>query len=360
MTNPVTQRPYLVANGTGTIFPTVVFDRAPAVTDFNFPITQRWIDTSDENAEWFLLGFLSSVGVVSPNWVQLSSGTGTVETLTGNTGGAVGPDGTQTIHVIGDSSGIQFAGNPGTNTLTASLANIPNSSLANSSITLVAGTGISINTSPVSLGGSTTISLITPVSIANGGTNATSMSTSTGIVKFDGTRLVTSTTAEIDSSNRITNTSQPSFFVYLNTGVINVTGDGTVYSVLFDTTSYDIGSGITLNSGGKTIYTAPVTGTYSFTCGLNVGWGAAAVGNSVVFEFVNATSGVTYRLSQFNHIFAAEATIWGDASNVVVKLTAGDVLSLTVTVMDAAAKNAFLQGKVGAVIINYFSGVFLY
>lgn len=167
MTNPVRQNAYLVANGTGTIFPTVVFDRAPASSDFNYPITQRWIDTSDSNAEWFLLKFTSSNGVVTPDWVQLASGALTTESLTGNTGGAVGPDGTLTINVIGDSSGIQFAGTPGTSTLTATLANIPNSSLAHSSITLVAGTGISITTSPVSLGGSTTISTTASLSAFN-------------------------------------------------------------------------------------------------------------------------------------------------------------------------------------------------
>lgn len=168
MTNPVTQRPYLVANGTGTIFPTVVFPRAPAISDFDFPVTQRWIDTSDKNAEWFLLGYISSNGVVSPNWVKISSGGNTTESLTGNTGGPVGPDSNLTINVVGDTtSGIGIAGNPGTHTLTATLANIPNSSLINSSITLVAGSGISISTSPVSLGGSTTISATTPINAFN-------------------------------------------------------------------------------------------------------------------------------------------------------------------------------------------------
>lgn len=40
-----------------------------------------------------------------------------VETLTGNSGGAVGPDGSHNINVIG-SGAISVAGNPGTNTLT--------------------------------------------------------------------------------------------------------------------------------------------------------------------------------------------------------------------------------------------------
>jgi len=47
-----------------------------------------------------------------------------VETLTGNSGGAVGPDGANNINVVGDGVTIDVAGNPGTNTLTiSSLAN---------------------------------------------------------------------------------------------------------------------------------------------------------------------------------------------------------------------------------------------
>lgn len=43
-----------------------------------------------------------------------------VETLTGNTGGAVGPNGADNINVVGDGTTITIAGNPGTNTLTVS------------------------------------------------------------------------------------------------------------------------------------------------------------------------------------------------------------------------------------------------
>lgn len=57
---------------------------------------------------------------------------------------------------ISGSAGITVT--PGANTLALSNVNIPNSALQNSSITLTAGTGISISVSPVSLGGSTTIS----------------------------------------------------------------------------------------------------------------------------------------------------------------------------------------------------------
>lgn len=89
MTQPVNQRAYLVANGTGTIYHDVIFPRAPGVSDFDFPITQRWVDTSNNNAEWYLLNFTASNGVVSPNWVQLG-GALTPIIIDGDVGSASG------------------------------------------------------------------------------------------------------------------------------------------------------------------------------------------------------------------------------------------------------------------------------
>jgi hypothetical protein len=45
----------------------------------------------------------------------------TVQTISGNTGGPVGPDGSNNINVVGDGVTITIAGNPGTHTLTASV-----------------------------------------------------------------------------------------------------------------------------------------------------------------------------------------------------------------------------------------------
>ncbi len=46
---------------------------------------------------------------------------GTVITLTGNSGGPVGPDGGGNIDVVGDGTTVDVVGNPGTNTLTISV-----------------------------------------------------------------------------------------------------------------------------------------------------------------------------------------------------------------------------------------------
>ncbi len=46
---------------------------------------------------------------------------GTILTLTGNSGGPVGPDGGGNIDVVGDGTTVDVVGNPGTNTLTISV-----------------------------------------------------------------------------------------------------------------------------------------------------------------------------------------------------------------------------------------------
>ena len=60
---------------------------------------------------------MSQAGTFTPS--TLPPGT-IVETLTGNTGGPVGPDLLNNIDVVGDGTTITVAGNPGTNTLTIS------------------------------------------------------------------------------------------------------------------------------------------------------------------------------------------------------------------------------------------------
>ena len=173
MTLPTNQNAYLVASGTGTIFPTVVFDRAPDSTDFAYQPTQRWINTSNGNEEWFLLGFTSSDGVVAPNWVLLSSAEEGLQTLTGNDGTPVPVDANENINLLGgalsstgtSSTGLWLQGSPSAHSLTVQAA----------PITINGGTGINTSgSSPTYLGQSSTVNLTTPVTVPNGGTGDTS------------------------------------------------------------------------------------------------------------------------------------------------------------------------------------------
>ena len=70
------------------------------------------------------------------------------------------------------------------------------------------------------------------------------------------------------------------FKVVLGSNSYNVTGDDTNYPILYDTTVYDLGSEVTLNSSGETIFTANETGYYWFNLSMVVNNLGASAGYS--------------------------------------------------------------------------------
>ena len=102
-----------------TTFVDIFLDRAPTPNDINYQRQQKWYNTST-NDYWVLVGFTSTGGTVQANWQPITSSV-SMQTLTGNSGGAVGPNGSNNINFVGDGTSINIVGNPGTNTLTASL-----------------------------------------------------------------------------------------------------------------------------------------------------------------------------------------------------------------------------------------------
>ncbi|MBS3903741.1 MAG: hypothetical protein KGZ39_00260 [Simkania sp.] len=52
---------------------------------------------------------------------SVAAGTGFIDTVTGNAGGAVGPDGSDNLNLLGSGS-VSVTGNPGANTLTISVS----------------------------------------------------------------------------------------------------------------------------------------------------------------------------------------------------------------------------------------------
>ena len=95
----------------------IVADRAHTINDYRYPLGQPWlyqINPTDAS-----IYFLGSVAGNQATWL-LAGGPGDfVQTLTGNSGGAVGPDLSDNINLVG-TGGVTVAGNPGTNTLTIS------------------------------------------------------------------------------------------------------------------------------------------------------------------------------------------------------------------------------------------------
>lgn len=62
-----------------------------------------------------------------------------------------------------------------------------------------------------------------------------------------------------DSNGRITNANQPLVMAYVNANVSNVSGDGTAYQIIFNSTTANQGSMLNTSNG---LLSAPVTGNY--------------------------------------------------------------------------------------------------
>ncbi len=193
---------------------------------------------------------MSQAGTYVPNG---GGGGGTVITLTGNTGGPVGPDGAGNINLIGTGN-IIVTGLPIDNELDISLSgSIPSEFDTDAgTATPIAGVlnilgGTGINTSGAS--DTVTINLDVPVSIADGGTNATSMTDTFGVNYFDGTRIVTTavgTAGDVLTSNGVG--VAPTFQTPGASGVISITGDtGSAVSGAITLTGLTLSSGIVFN-----------------------------------------------------------------------------------------------------------------
>lgn len=108
-----TNSPLNYPTGANTPIKRVKVGRAPTSTDYrNFIPGDEWWDSSSQ--DWWKFVERNSSGAV---WVRIGGQPGDLATLTGDSGGAVGPDGSHNINILGGST-LSVAGNPGTNTLT--------------------------------------------------------------------------------------------------------------------------------------------------------------------------------------------------------------------------------------------------
>jgi len=101
---------------------TVLSIKDPTTYDFNYPIKQRWINTTSES-EFILIGFSNVTGKTLATWIPLGSGE-SIETITGNSGGAIGPDSSHNINLITSNSTPKILGSGHSLTLDFGLINL--------------------------------------------------------------------------------------------------------------------------------------------------------------------------------------------------------------------------------------------
>lgn len=211
-----------------------------------------------------------------------------IETITGNSGGAVGPDGANNINIIGSGS-ISVVGNPGINTLTISAA------------AGVAGTITGDSGGPLSqtagnwnfTGGSTGLTFAGAVStetltgtliVGNGGTGATTF-TSHGVLLGNTTAAISATAAGTTGQVLTGVTGSAPTFQSPAASSISITGDsggaltGAAFTFTGGTTGLTFaGAGSTETLGGTLVVANGGTGRTTLTNhGLLVGAGTSAI-----------------------------------------------------------------------------------
>jgi hypothetical protein len=219
---------------------------------------------------------------------------------------------------------------------------------ASGGITTIAGNSGSVTGSTVTISGGTTgltttgvttvLTLSGTLAVANGGTNATSFGTTNGIVVYNGTRLVNYAGPTINSAGQANNSTQPAFSAYLSTSIVNTTGDGTNYTILFDTTSLNVG---TVYSTGTGLFTAPIAGNYLITYGIEASTSSTyTAGNT----YLIVGGSLIYR--SFGTASATTTTTFSSFFSILLPLTASQTVGVVFTASTTAGtKNTTITGS---------------
>ncbi len=128
----------------------------------------------------------------------------------------------------------------------------------------------------------------------------------------------------------VQNSAQPIFYAYVSSDIPNVTGDGTVYNIIFNTTLFDQNSNFNTSTG---TFTAPVTGLYQFNYTIKIG--NIGVAHNVFYSSVtvSGTSSGIYQLFDINPSLVRDtANKCALSGPVTIKMTANDTIVVKVAV----------------------------
>jgi hypothetical protein len=258
----------------------------------NVSLGDLWLNQENETV-WVLVslaGIPGSHGSLA-TWSKLESGAGLLTTLTGNTGGAVSPDSGANINIVGDGTTITIAGNPGTNTLTASV---------------IGGGGGGATSFPTDSGTATpiagVINIIAGTSIQNSGSsveftgignivelNVTDANGNTIIGSNAGNATITGNNNSVLGKNSGTSLTSGSANTFVGFQVGNVIGSGANNTLIGNTA----GSAYTTSESSNIVIGSVTAGTIGESNALHIGAGTGTSTGQLNKSFISGIRGIT-------------------------------------------------------------------
>lgn len=277
-------------------------------------------------------------------------------------------------NTIAITNGTGSAGNPTFEVTVNNLTNIPNSALANDSVTITAGTGLS-GGGAVVLGGTTSVALATPVSSANGGTgvnNGTSTLTLGGNLATSGAFASTftmtgATGVTFPTSGTLATTSQIPALpltvanggtgvgtltgVLVGSGTSNITGNAvTQHDVLVGGASNAITSVAPSSTSGIPLVSNGASADPSFTTAVVAGGGTG------VTSFANTSallaSGTTTTGTLQNIASVATGQVLTSAGTSTLPAWSASPSVTSITLSGGTALSAYAEGTWNPTITN--------
>lgn len=226
-----------------------------------------------------------------------------------------------------------------------------NNSVSNANVSFTGGT-MSIGTDntdhAVNIG--TAASAGRPVAVGSTtGTSSLDLKTGTGDFTL---ASATGTIISALDTGQCTYPLQPRFTAFVSTSILNVTGDNTVYTIVFDTEDQDIGSNYNNTTG---VFTVPKTGTYLFNTNvLFVDIGAAHTLLDLNLAIAGSKVRAARLLSINPGVAKSAANGIAGGGSLIINLTQADTVSVyaqasgstkTIDIFGAAGGFTFFSGQ---------------
>jgi hypothetical protein len=332
--------------------------RSPTTRDYNnWNIGSIWLDISFvdplDDEIWMLVDKKSQVAT----WVRIGRDDGELNTLTGDTGGVIGPDGDNNINTLSGFAPLSVDGNAGTFTLTinsdgtiaTTYTTDSGSAVASAGVlNIVGGDDITVtgtgNTVTIDLDGTVTdqfdtdsgtaVPVLGVIDIAGGTGINTSGATSVVTVNLDIPVIVA------HGGTGLTTITDHAVMLGSGTGAVTPTGVGTDGQVLIGATAADPVWG-TITSTGGTITVTGGTNTLNIDTVASPGVGFSAYINSTVSNITG--DGTIYSWIADTELFDVGSDYDHTTGIYTAPNTGKYFFGITLTVDGATSANADIQ-----------------